>query len=455
MLRIEDTDRTRLVDGSVENMLAVLAEVNLIPDEGPNNPGELGPYYQSERLDIYKKYIDQLIEQGDAYRCFCTSERLDAMRSEQQELNLPTKYDQTCRYLSEEEIQENLDNNIPYTVRLKVPKDSEVTFEDTVKWKITVATKDIDDQVLMKTDGFPTYHMAAVVDDHLMGITHVIRGDEWVPSTPKHILIHEALGWEAPIFSHLPLLLGTDKKKLSKRTGDVSVEIYLEKGYLQEALINYISLLGWNPKTTEEFFTLPELIERFDLSAVHKSWAVFDVERLNFFNAKYLKEMEIDTLLSKFKLYLSRYDTELLGFIDHQDEAYIKKILSEIKTRMLYFSEFKNLTTFFFDEPNTAPKDVFINEKMKIADIEGVKTSLQLSLEVLKSQKNDFDTVEDIKNTYITAIKNAEMKNGQVLWPTRVALSGERFSPGALEMIYILWVGKSIERIEKVLKDLS
>ena len=454
MLRVEDTDRARLVEGSVDNMLVVLAEVWLIPDEGPNNPGDLGPYYQSERLEIYQKYIKELLDSDKAYRCFCTSERLDEMRTQQQELKLATKYDQTCRYLSEEEIQDKLDQNIAHTVRLKVPKDSQVSFEDSVKGKITVATKDIDDQVLLKTDGFPTYHMAAVVDDHLMWITHVIRWDEWVPSTPKHILIHEALWWDAPIFSHLPLLLGTDKKKLSKRTGDVSVEIYLEKWYLQEALINYISLLGWNPKTTEEFFTLNELIDRFDITSVHKSWAVFDVERLNFFNAQYLKNMDTEILWNKFRLYLSRYDTELLDILEKHDTKYVHKILEEIKTRMQYFAQFKELTHFFFNEPTTAETDLFINQKMKIEDIHMVKKWLTIVHTLLSEQKEDFASIEDIKNTAIEKIKTAEMKNGQVLWPTRVALSGEQFSPGALEMIYVLGVEKSIQRIEKVLKEI-
>lgn len=229
MLRIEDTDRTRYVEGSIENLLQVLASVGLIPDEGPNNPGDKGPYLQSERLDIYRKYLDELIEKKHAYHCFCSSERLETLRAEQTGLGLATKYDGKCRYMSEEEIEKNLTEGKNYTVRLAVPKNKDVVFHDMIKGKIQVNTKDIDDQVLLKSDGFPTYHMAVVVDDHLMEVTHVIRGEEWVPSTPKHILLYEAFGWDAPVFTHLPLLLGNDKKKLSKRVGDVSVESYLQK----------------------------------------------------------------------------------------------------------------------------------------------------------------------------------------------------------------------------------
>ena len=325
LIRIEDTDRTRLVEWSVENMLEVLASVWLIPDEGPNNPGNLGPYYQSERLDIYKKYVQELIDKDKAYYCFCSPERLTKLREEQQELWLPTKYDGKCRYLSAEEVKQKLDAGEPYTVRLKVPKNEIIEFEDLVKWKIKVPSKDIDDQVLLKTDWFPTYHLANVVDDHLMGITHVIRWDEWTPSTPKHVIMYDAFGWGKPVFAHIPLLLGTDKKKLSKRTWDVAVEKYLESWYLTESLLNYIALLGWNPKTTEEFFSLNELIERFDLKQVHKAWAVFDVERLKFFNAHYLKTLDLDYLYNKLKTYLSKYDKEFLEKIENFPEEYNKR----------------------------------------------------------------------------------------------------------------------------------
>ncbi len=453
MLRVEDTDRTRYVEWSIENMLWVLASVWLIPDEWPNNPWDKWPYYQSERLDIYKKYIEELIEKDKAYYCFCSSDRLTKLREEQTSLKLPTKYDQKCRYLSEEEVKEKLDAWEPYTVRLKVPKNIDIVFEDVIKWKVSVNTKDIDDQVLLKTDWFPTYHLANVVDDHLMWVTHVIRWDEWTPSTPKHVIMYDAFWWEAPVFSHIPLLLWTDKKKLSKRTWDVAVEAYLEKGYLTESLINYISLLWWNPKTTEEFFTLDELIERFDLNHVHKAWAVFDIDRLDFFNANYLKKLDPDYLYSKLLNFLAKYDPEFKELISTFPEEYNKKIFNELKTRIKHFSEYKNYTSFFYSDSKIPEQDLIINEKMKITDLDIVKKWLNIALEILKTKDGDFESISEIKEVFIEKIKEAEMKNWQVLWPVRCALSWEQFSPWALELIYILWTTKSITRIEKVLEE--
>ena len=334
IVRIEDTDKTRFVEWSVDNMLEVLASVWLIPDEWPNNPWSLWPYYQSERLDIYKKYVDELIEKDKAYHCFCSSERLDKLREQQQSMNLPTKYDKKCRFLSNKEIEQKLKSWESYTIRLKVPENKEIEFRDLIKWKIKVSSKDIDDQIILKTDWYPTYHLANVVDDYLMWISHVIRWDEWTPSTAKHVIMYEAFWWEVPIFSHIPLLLWKDKKKLSKRTGDVSVKSYMEKGYLSESIINYIALLGWNPKTTEEFFNIEELIKRFDLNQVHKSGAVFDLDRLNFFNSHYLKNLDINYLYDKILNYLSRYDSIFLEKIQKFGESYNKKVLEEIKSKM-------------------------------------------------------------------------------------------------------------------------
>lgn len=454
MLRIEDTDRNRFVEGSVENLLEVLASVGLIPDEGPNNPGEKGPYYQSERLDIYAKYIEELLEKDKAYHCFCSSERLTELREEQQALNLPTKYDKKCRYLTKEEIQEKLDSGVNYTVRLKVPDNKDVQFIDQVRGKILINTKDVDDQVLLKTDKFPTYHFAVVVDDHLMGITEIIRGDEWIPSTPKHILLYDAFGWELPKYSHVPPLLGLDWKKLSKRTWDVAVEKYLEKGYLVEALMNYLALLGWNPKTTEEFFTMEELIERFELMNVQKAWAKFDVTRLDFFNSHYLKTMDSEVVYNKLMTYLKRYDKDFLDALTQYPQEYILKIVNELKTKMKHFSEFKQLTTFFFDDASLASEELYVNQKMKITDKAMVIKALEVTKELLESQSSDFTDPEVVKNSFIDAIKSAEMKNGQVLWPVRVALSGEQFSPGALELVFILGLETSIKRLEKALKNL-
>ncbi len=455
MLRVEDTDQSRLVEGSVENLLLVLASVWLIPDEGPNNPGDKGPYFQSERLDIYNEHMKTLLEKDKAYHCFCSSERLDELRAEQKDLWLPTRYDGNCRFMEAFEVQKKLDEGCSHTIRLKVPKNKKVSFQDMIRGKIEVDTKDIDDQVLMKSDGFPTYHFAVIVDDHLMEVSHVIRGEEWVPSTPKHVLIYEAFEWEQPIFAHLPLLLGKSKKKLSKREWDVSVESFLEKWYLPEAILNYISLLGWNPKTTEEIFSMNELIQRFELSDVHKSGAVFEEERLEWFNTKYMSSMDTDTLYNKLMTYLRRYDNTFKEFLESQDESYVKTILSELKTRLRRLSEFRELTDFFFENPTDTDTELLINPKMKIPDLATVRKWLELTKVILEKQKSNFESIDQIKEVFIAEIKAAEMKNGQVLWPVRVALSMKKFSPGALELLYILWREKSIERISKVLKDIS
>lgn len=453
ILRIEDTDRTRLVDWSVENMINILASVWLIPDEWPNNPWKNWPYYQSERLDIYEKYIKELIEKDLAYYCFCSPERLTKLREEQQSLNLPTKYDKKCRYLSPEEIKKKIEAWKPYTIRLKVPQNQEIEFIDQVRWKITINSKEIDDQVLIKTDWFPTYHFAVVVDDHLMWVTDIIRWDEWIPSTPKHILLYKAFGWKIPRYSHVPPLVWADKKKLSKRTWDVAVEKYLEKWYLTEALINFLALLGWNPKTTEEFFSMDELIERFDLSKVQKAWAFFDINRLDYFNSHYLKTTDNEILYNKFIKFLEKYNPEYLEKISTFPEEYNKKIFNELKTRIKNFSELPNFTSFFYDEAKIPEKELIINPKMKITNIEQVKKSLNLALDICKNNP-DFKDIDSIKKIFIEKIKKEGMKNWQVLWPVRCALSWEQFSPWALELIYILWNKKSSKRLEKVLKSL-
>ena len=325
LLRIEDTDRSRFVPGAVESLIGTLGTLGLEYDEGvflasqeSQSPhegvvadsaaypgvievGDSGPYIQSERLELYGKYAEQLIADGKAYRCFCASERLDAMRAEQQAAKQMPKYDRHCLHLSADEVREKLAAGAPSVVRLRLPDDVEVVFDDLVRGVVRFNTETLDDQILMKSDGYPTYHLAVVVDDHLMGITHVIRAEEWLPSTPKHILLYQAFDWQIPTFAHLPLLLNPDRSKLSKRQGDVAVEDYLRKGYLPEALINFVALLGWNPGegSTQEIFTTGELVKRFDLGHVHKGGAVFDIKKLDWLNAQYIKALTLDQLLEK------------------------------------------------------------------------------------------------------------------------------------------------------------
>lgn len=454
ILRIEDTDRTRLVEGSAENLQEVLKKVWIYPDEWPQKPWDNGPYFQSERLDIYQEYIKKLLDSGDAYYCFCSPERLTELREEQQSLWLPTKYDKTCRYLTPEEIQEKLDAGEPYVIRLKVPEWRDITFHDTIRWDITVMSKDIDDQVLIKTDGFPTYHFAVVVDDHLMGVTDIIRSDEWIPSTPKHVLLYEAFWWEIPNFSHVPPLLGDAGKKLSKRTGDVSVESFLEKWYLPEAILNYIALLWWNPKTTEEYFTLDELIERFDLSQVHRAGAKFEEVRLQGFNAHYIKQMQPEELYTRLVQYLETYNPSYLEKISKFPPEYTQSILAELHTRMKTLGEFSELSSFFYQEPTSIDTDIFLNEKMNIHTLDDVKKSLNFSLNILENTPIDDTNIESIKDTFLQEISGAGLKNGQVLWPMRVALSGEKFSPWAFELLLIFGKEKSIQKIYKMLESL-
>ncbi len=455
LLRIEDTDRARYVEWSIENMINILTKLWLEPDESIKKPWNVWPYLQSERLDIYQKYIKILLEKDLAYYCFCSGEKLEETRKQQEELWLATKYDWTCKYLTKEEVKKNLDAWIPYTIRLKVPANKEIVFDDMIKWKIKFDSKEIDDQILIKSDWFPTYHFAVVVDDYLMKVTHIIRWDEWIPSTPKHILLFEAFGWEVPKIAHVPPLIWADKKKLSKRTWDVSVEKYLEKWYLVEALLNYLALLWWNPKTTEEFFTMDELIKKFDIEQVHKAGAFFDVERLDFFNSHYLKNINLDELYEKLLKYLAEYNQNFLEKISKFSPEYNKKILNELKTRIKKFDELEIFTNFFYEDSKIPSLDLILNPKMKIENLEDVKKSLNLALEILELKVWNFENLEELKNIFVEKIKEAWMKNWQVLWPIRCTLSWEEFSPWAFEMIYILWNGESIKRIKKVLENLK
>ncbi|MFA5091995.1 MAG: glutamate--tRNA ligase, partial [Candidatus Paceibacterota bacterium] len=299
ILRIEDTDQARTVEGGIENIIRTLDWADIHTDEGPyldkrgklREKGDCGPYIQSQRLDIYRKYADELLANGRAYRCFCSEETLAAMREKQQADGGRTMYDGRCCGLPEAAVAEELRKGTPHVVRLRVPDEGVTAFDDEIRGRVEFANEQIDDQVLLKSDGFPTYHLANVVDDHLMGVTHVIRGEEWCPSTPKHILLYEAFGWRAPVFAHVPLLLNPDKSKLSKRQGDVAVEDYRGKGYLPEALVNFIALLGWNPSADREIYAKEELTAEFDLRKINKGGAVFNIEKLDWMNGEYIKKM--------------------------------------------------------------------------------------------------------------------------------------------------------------------
>jgi nondiscriminating glutamyl-tRNA synthetase len=360
LLRIEDTDRKRFVEGSVEGLINVLNWTGINYTEGVyledgkiEQKGDCGPYIQSERLALYKDYADQLVKDGKAYYCFCEPERLEKMREDQITSKTAPMYDRYClNNVSAEEVNKNLKSNCPFTIRLKVPENEIIEFNDLIRGKVSIHSKTIDDQVLLKSDGFPTYHLANVIDDHLMGITHVIRAEEWLPSTPKHILLYRAFGWDIPQFAHLPLLLSTDKKKLSKRMGDVAVEDYIKKGYLKEAIINFVTLLGWNPGegSTQEIFSMEELIEKFDLKHVHKGGAVFDLKKLDWLNAQYIKKLSVSELYTKSLEFWEQKDFYQNATMDKKSETYLKKVLSIEQERLENLSLVGESNKFFFTD---------------------------------------------------------------------------------------------------------
>ena len=347
ILRIEDTDQNRKVEGAVENLISSLEWAGIEFDEGPHKGGAFGPYTQSERLDIYKQYCDQLVSEDKAYPCFCSSETLDEMRQGQQEKNLPIGYDGRCSHLPKDEVQSRIEAGEPHVIRMKIDKTKgSFSIEDRIRGHVQIPVDQVDDQVILKTDGFPTYHLASVVDDHHMNITHVIRGEEWLPSTPKHVQLYEHFGWNPPEFAHLPLLLNSDRSKLSKRQGDVATEDYKNKGFLKEALINFIALLGWNPGDDREIFSLDELKEIFSLERVGKSGAVFDMEKLQWMNQQYIKQLPLEELESRLEGFLSEEARNKLS------KEQLSKVISILQDSLSVLPEINNkLDLFLNDSP--------------------------------------------------------------------------------------------------------
>ncbi len=459
VLRIEDTDQKRLVEDATEKLLDTLGMffewgegVMQIQNEKlkMKNVGEFGPYVQSERLEIYKKYADELIEKKKAYRCFCSAERLDEVRKEQESRKEPTRYDGRCRELSKEEVAGRLKENAPHVVRFRVEGTGEITFDDIVRGKVSFARKTIDDQVLLKSDGFPTYHLANVVDDHLMGITHVIRGEEWLPSTPKHILLYEAFGWDIPQFAHLPLLLNPDRSKLSKRQGDVAVEDYLGKGYLPEALLNFVALLGWNPGDgkTQEIFSLDELVDAFDLEHVHKGGAVFDVKKLDWLNAQYIKKLSLDDFLTKTLPFLEK--KSWFEDVDpmRKESEYVQRVFVIEQERLQKLSDVGEAVKFLFLEPVIDP--ALLPWKKNTPE----ETSL--ALEKMRTAIADIPEGEwERGKLEKILLETAGEKRGDFLWPLRVALSGERQSSPPFEIAWVIGKTATLKRIDVARSVLS
>lgn len=445
ILRIEDTDQSRYVPNSVENIIKSLKWAGIDYDEGPDKEGEYGPYFQSKRLDLYKKYADKLVKQGKAYYCFCTKERLDEVRAKQKENKLPPKYDKHCCNLSEKKIKENLENKTPYVIRMNVPENQDITFNETIRGKVSINSNEVDDQVIIKSDGFPTYHLAVVVDDHLMEISHVIRGEEWLPSTPKHILLYKFLGWEPPIFAHLPLLLNPDKSKLSKRQNDISVKDYINKGYLPEALINFVALLGWNPGDDREVLSINDMIKEFKLDDVHKAGAVFNIEKLNWLNGLYIRELAIN------KLYKKSIQFYKDANIDINDEDYVKKVITLEQTRIKTFSELPKLTDYFFKDKLDYDPKILIWKKGDTNEAIDRLTKINKFLE----KYSDNWEIKSIENNIKAYIDENKLGTGNTLWPLRVALCGKQNSPSPFELLWALGKEKSLQRIQHALNLLQ
>ena len=445
ILRIEDTDRERLVEGATDVIKSTLAMTGLNYDEGPDVGGDHGPYVQSERKEIYMEYAKKLVEMGHAYYCFCTKERLEQLH----EADALGGYDRHCRNLSKEEVEANLAAGLPFVIRQKMPTEGVTSYHDEVFGDISMNNEELQDQILMKADGYPTYNFCHVIDDHLMGVTHVVRGSEYLTSTPKYVLLYDAYGWERPTYVHLPLLMGKDAEgnisKLSKRHGAVSFQDLVADGYLPEAIINYISLLGWCPKESEtEFFTLDELKGAFTIDGVSKSPSVFDFEKLLWFNGEYIHKLDDAVFAEMIEKFIK---TELPATLNKS------KMLGLLKTRIAKLSEINEKMAFFINLPEY-DKELFLNKKNKIADYEIVKTVLSEAKPVLASVESyDNDT---LFATLMPIAEKLAIKTGTLMWCVRIAVSGMSATPGgATEIMEVIGKDESLKRIDLALNKLA
>ncbi|MDP8267192.1 MAG: glutamate--tRNA ligase [Candidatus Tenebribacter davisii] len=438
ILRIEDTDQTRYVDGAVQNLIDTLKAMKLGYDEGPEVGGEYGPYYQSERTEIYNKYAQELLDNGYAYRCFCTPEDLDKMREERKAKGLDTRYNGHCRNLTETEIKEHLANSDNFVIRLKVPQEGEITFYDVVREKVTFPWDMVDDQILIKSDGYPTYHLANVVDDHLMQISHVIRGEEWLSSVPKHLFLYEAFGWKPPKMCHLPLLLNPDKSKLSKRQGDVAVEDFLNKGYLPETLLNFVSLLGWHAPSDQEFYTLAELEKAFSLKRINKSGSVFDIEKLNWMNGQYLRNSELQIIGEHARKYFKKADYHIAN-----DKHYLE-LVDIARNRIHKLDEVTEFAKPFFSELT------FTEEDKEVLETESSQTLFKFWYEnITNSAKLNEELISDLLKRSASELG---IKGKNLYPPLRLALYGSMHGPELPTIIEILGREKILNRFKNIIR---
>ena len=445
ILRIEDTDRERYVEGAVERTFEVIKDYGLSWDEGPEVGGPHKPYIQSERLDIYKKYALELVEKGKAYYCFCSKERLAEMREEQEKKGFPTtKYNKHCLGLSEEEIKKYLEEGKEYVIRLNVPKGEKINFKDEVLGDLSFPSDDIDDQVLLKSDGYPTYHLAVVVDDHLMEITHILRGMEWLSSTPKHILLFKAFGWGLPKFVHLPLLREADStKKLSKRSGSVAAVDFLKDGYLPEALLNFLMFLGWNPGTEKEIYTLEEFIEDFSIEKVQKSdLVVFDRQKLLWFNGMYIRGLDVKELLEKLSDWGKKFDVK----INSKDKDFDLRVLELIRERLRTLSEWNELTDYFYNEPEIDGEllNKYSGSEEKTKEI--VTKYLEL-YESIDEKDWNFENLEKISHELL---EKEGYKPKEAFMTLRVIVTGRSFSPPLFNTLEVLGKTNVVKRMSSI-----
>ncbi len=437
LLRIEDTDQTRKVEGAVEFIYDTCRLCGLEFDEGPLNGGPYGPYTQSERLDIYKKYAQELVEKGEAYYCFCTEERLDKLRKIAEENHMAFMYDGHCKNLSKEEIEEKIKSGVPYVIRQKMPKEGVSTYEDVVYGTISVENRILEDQVLLKSDGYPTYNFANVIDDHLMHINVVARGNEYVMSTPKYNLLYDAFGWERPTYIHLPMVLGEDGQKLSKRNGDASFMDLYHEGYLPEAIVNYLALLGWSPENNQEIFTLDELVKIFDPSRISKSPSSYDVKKLNWVNAHYIKKLSLDDCVKLVKPFLS----EAYDLSDKSDE-WIKELVRIYQSHISYGKEIVKETEMFFN------KDINPNsECLEFMKDETIPNTIKVFKEEIENISEW--TIENISSAINNTKEKASVKGKMLYMPIRIKTTGVMHGPELPDTIHLLGKDIILERLSK------
>ena len=439
MLRIEDTDQERFVEGAVDISYRTMEKTGLVHDEGPDKDGGYGPYVQSERMKtgIYMKYAKELIDKGEAYYCFCDKERLDSLKTEVVEGKEIRIYDKHCLGLSKEEVEANLKAGKPYVIRQNNPSEGSTTFHDELYGDITVENAQLDDMILIKSDGYPTYNFANVVDDHTMNITHVVRGNEYLSSSPKYQRLYDAFGWQSPVYVHLPLITDENHKKLAKRSGHASFEDLIEQGFLTEAVVNYIALLGWSPEDNREIFTLDELIEEFDYHRISKSPAVFDIVKLRWMNGEYIKAMDFDAFYAIAEEYIRKVITKPMDY---------RKIAAMVKTRIEVFPDIAGHIDFFQELPEYDVA-MYTHKKMK-TDAASSLDVLQDILPILEAQ-DDFSN-DALYQTLVGYVEKTGVKNGYVMWPVRTAVSGKQMTPaGATEIMEVLGKEESLSRIRK------